>query len=71
MKVIELLKKGKFLIKGRSEVGVLVFLKKKLVVLEFVIGLKGVFKIKILVKDCLEVLLKRIVDIDKVERVVE
>lgn len=55
--------------KGRSEVGVLVFLKKRLGFVELVVGLKGVFKIKLLMKDCLEGFLKRVVDIEKIERV--
>lgn len=71
MKAIELPKKGKFLIKGRSEVGALAPLKKKPAVLEPATGSKGVLKIKTLVKDRPEAPSKRIVDIDKVERVVE
>lgn len=68
MKAIELPQKGKFLIKGRSEVGALGPSKKKPAVLEPGTGSKGVLKIKALVKDRSEVLSKRIVDIDKVER---
>ena len=69
MKAIELPKKGKFLITGRSEVGALAPSKKKPVVLEPTTGSKGVLKIKTLTKDRSEVPSKRIVDIDKVERV--
>lgn len=69
MKAIELPKKGKFLIKGRSEVGALAPPKKQPVVLEPATGSKGVLKIKALMKDRSEVPSKRIVDIEKVDRV--
>lgn len=62
MKAIELPKKGKLSMKGRSEVGVLAPSKKKP---EPVIGSKGVLKIKTLPKDAP---FKRIVDVEKVEQ---
>lgn len=68
-KALELPRKGKLSMKARSEVGALGPSKKKSAVLEPATGSKGVLKIKTVMKDRPEAPSKRIVDVDKVERV--
>lgn len=68
MKAVEQPKKGKFLMKGRSEVGALAPSKKRSGFVEPAAGSKGVLKIKSLTKDRSEGPSKRVVDIEKIER---